>query len=393
MSVTIVYSQLEALCHAVQRRPPSRVEVDRQRVLLLSEIGKLAKEIEQNRETIAQLRRRNREHIKAEKELVRVLQLERRERALEHRQLANQVEHLQANCYREQERVASLTTENERWRLQAHPPRREASDGLRPSRSAGRATRPLGLRSRSDSNASFSSIRPKPYLLSEIEETCSDTSSSILADVPRHRIHLSQLDLERSIERQSHLDLDEYFWNRCPHKCACGMMCHEMEAEEYEAAAAAEKEAAAMMRVGPMDRRLCRIPSTEFNELFTSPTEQRPSLSRSHSVQRTSSVRRRQSLVRLVQEVVDMQNSCQTALDEVNEQIRKNRSRMRDARREVVKLQAIVTDTESRLEIAQQQAMLHTDTAQMTMDMARMEEYRCLFSLCMAARDKQHDGQ
>jgi hypothetical protein len=117
------------------------VEVDRQHALLLSEIDKIAKEIEQSRKTILLLRRRNREHIKAEKELVRVLQLERRERALEHRQLTSQVEHLQANCYREQERVASLTSENEQWRLQAHKSitarRHDSSDTILSSKSIG----------------------------------------------------------------------------------------------------------------------------------------------------------------------------------------------------------------------------------------------------------------
>jgi hypothetical protein len=131
----------------------------------------------------------------------------------------------------------------------------------------GRPTRPLLLRSRSNSNASLSSIRPKPYLLSEIEEVCSDTSSSILADVPRHSIHLSELDLERSIERQSHLDLNEYFWNRCPHKFSCDMACqnehvHDLYLGRRSSISSANTE-----------RRLCRIPSIEFNELFT-PTEE-----------------------------------------------------------------------------------------------------------------------
>jgi hypothetical protein len=49
------------------------------------------------------------------------------------------------------------------------------------------------------------------------------------------------------------------------------------------------------------------------------------------------SVRRRESLARLVQEVMEMQNSCHIALDEVNEKIRRNRSRIRDIRHDVVK--------------------------------------------------------
>ncbi|KAI9595630.1 hypothetical protein BDF19DRAFT_441092 [Syncephalis fuscata] len=384
MSVASVYTRLDALCHAAQRRSPSRVEIERQKMLLITEVTKLAKEVERSHESITTLRWRNHEHEKAEKELTLTLQQERQERAIEQKLLRKQIEHLQAKCYRERERTVSLASENEQWRLHMNnrklssvsssspvllgatvkTRRNDYSDSSLPIKPA---ARPIYLCSRSNSNTSLSSIRPKPYLRTEIE-ACSDTSSSILADVPRHAIQLSDIDLKRSMEQQEHSDLDGYFWNRCPHKCSCGMLC---EKESSGDTCTEDPNQRPFSNINT-ERRLCRIPSIEFNELFIS-TE--PNTLANHPMKRGSSVRRRKSLARLVQEILEMQENCQMALDGVNEQIRSNRARVRDTRREVVKMQNIVMNTESRLEVMQQ-AIHHTDAALASIESERVKEYQ-----------------